>query len=790
MKQMKLHPIFFMIIAVSLGMVACKDDLNPDPKSKEIHVNWINQFYDLPNDNGKHWTVESSPSWALPMKKTGNDTIQFFVESNFETSDREGEIKIVFEDGSKVCHTIHQTTSALEDVNGEIITNTRNLSLTSGVGYTTNVFRHSESYKYHVSVCTPINFARLVTVLDSVGEADALFKEDQAGSKYESITGSTFTSIANQLSVNAGLEVGTTGFKGSVAGGFKSDGGSAAEHHYAILEIKHIVGSKYMRGGMLRYFAEKGINIFQSRFNSYCKVLEKEPENEIALHGIVEDFGTHVITYGSLGCEMKLSMDLELADGMKSTDINAAVELGAKTVSVKGDFKMSDKEENISKNLSFGLITYGGDNKAFKPSFNMDFDALKKMVMNKETLDMWVAGMHKGALALVDMQVISIADLLPTEKARENMRNYIINNYQTDYYLSRDENYKGPDLYILKNIPGKGEFACSSSIEIPEIDMEIRMERKIFDKLSTTEFSTLIYSGPVGEVNRDKGFFVGSETRKPCKFSTDRQGNFSTEEFQLLPKAPLEELYVDASGDITIVAKTSPDLYRTLDFNPLQIEDENHTVSKDAIIAVHIRNGNLIINENVHVTLDDFSVYNGSIICKGDATITFRKGTDIVATGHKAAGISIGKEGTTVNLNFEKGTHKIISERGAGIGGGSVSFRFLNKVGNIIINGSDGADIRITAEGGAGIGGVSNSDEGRHCGDITIDGGSYNIASTVATSIGTGMNSARCGDITIGSKVTRMILRKGSKAQNHIGKYDDGCKCGNITINTKNISQE
>jgi hypothetical protein len=54
MKQMKLHPIFFMIIAVSLGMVACKDDLNPDPKSKEIHVNWINQFYDLPNDNGKH----------------------------------------------------------------------------------------------------------------------------------------------------------------------------------------------------------------------------------------------------------------------------------------------------------------------------------------------------------------------------------------------------------------------------------------------------------------------------------------------------------------------------------------------------------------------------------------------------------------------------------------------------------------------------------------------------------------------------------------------------------------
>jgi hypothetical protein len=252
----------------------------------------------------------------------------------------------------------------------------------------------------------------------------------------------------------------------------------------------------------------------------------------------------------------------------------------------------------------------------------------------------------------------------------------------------------------------------------------------------------------------------------------------------------LEELYVDASGDITIVAKTSPDLYRTLDFNPLQIEDENHTVSKDAIIAVHIRNGNLIINENVHVTLDDFSVYNGSIICKGDATITFRKGTDIVTTGHKAAGISIGKEGTTVNLNFEKGTHKIISERGAGIGGGSASFRFLNKVGNIIINGSDGADIRITAGGGAGIGGVSNSDEGRHCGDITIDGGSYNIASTVATSIGTGMNSARCGDITIGSKVTRMILRKGSKAQNHIGKYDDGCKCGNITINTKNISQE
>ena len=78
--------------------------------------------------------------------------------------------------------------------------------------------------------------------------------------------------------------------------------------------------------------------------------IKKNRKTRFALHGIVEDFGTHVITYGVVGCEMKLSMIPELADGMKSTDINAAVELGAKTVSVRGDFKMSDKEENISKN--------------------------------------------------------------------------------------------------------------------------------------------------------------------------------------------------------------------------------------------------------------------------------------------------------------------------------------------------------------------------------------------------------------------------------------------------------
>ena len=89
-----------------------------------------------------------------------------------------------------------------------------------------------------------------------------------------------------------------------------------------------------MRGGCLDILPKRDV-YFKAGLTAR-KVLEKEPENEIALHEIVEDFGTQVITYGHWDVKEAL-MDLELAD-MKSTDINAIVELVLKR-SCKGDFK-------------------------------------------------------------------------------------------------------------------------------------------------------------------------------------------------------------------------------------------------------------------------------------------------------------------------------------------------------------------------------------------------------------------------------------------------------------------
>mgnify|MGYP000411747599 FL=1 len=69
--------------------------------------------------------------------------------------------------------------------------------------------------------------------------------------------------IANQLSINAGIEVGISAFKGSVEGGYSKNESGNERMSYAMEEIQHIVGSRYMRAGMLRYLAQHESDIFR-----------------------------------------------------------------------------------------------------------------------------------------------------------------------------------------------------------------------------------------------------------------------------------------------------------------------------------------------------------------------------------------------------------------------------------------------------------------------------------------------------------------------------------------------
>ena len=57
------------------------------------------------------------------------------------------------------------------------------------------------------------------------------------------------------------------------------------------------------------------------------------------------------------------------------------------------------------------------------------------------------------------------------------------------------------------------------------------------------------------EMNYNTGFFIGSETLKPGKLRKNREGVYSFEPFEELREGQITELYVNATGDITIAAK-------------------------------------------------------------------------------------------------------------------------------------------------------------------------------------------------------------------------------------------
>ena len=772
---------FVLTLCSLLGIfTACDDDVIdqtvPSNNTQKIEFDCDNGFHEITVTS--NWQVESYPSWAAPMEETGDKTepITLFVETNLDNNIRNGKLVVALSDGSKQKYELMQDSRLSDDNNGHIIIKRKDLQLTYGVGYSVNVFSADDNNKYTIMANTPINFKKLMSSLEEAGESDAIYSQDQYSSRYESITGNSTNAIANQLSVNAGIDVEMSGFKLSVEGGYGKNTSSNEKKVYALEEIQHIVGSRYMRGGMLQYFAEKGIDIFQPSFNEYCDILKNDPNNKPALKGIVDLYGTHIVTYGALGCELKLSMQMKVTEDISEEDIHAALDLSHKAVGANVDFKMSNKEKNIASNTNISLVTYGGDN-VYAPTLNMDFDTFRKTVKSKENLEKWVSGVtgSKPSLHLIDLQTMPIYELMPTNEARIALRNYIVEDYQKQIYLASDKNYQGPDLYAIGGIPLTENFNCSSSIKLPEIDIEIVVERRKHEWLSEDKFTTVIFSGAIGKVDYYKGFFVGSDTRKPSKFKVVN-GKFVLEEFEGLSTGAIQTLYVDITGDITIYPKGVADYYRTINFDnfthDLSYYNQDFTVRENLTLTGSPNKLNIYVEGNQILTLNNFYLENGSIRCNGDAKIILKGRNSIYVEG-EGAGIRAPRTNTLVIDADENGSLEMHVSNAACIGTDP-----KGEGGNIIIN---GGTFKLFGWGGPAIG----SSYLGEIGDITINGGKIEAISWESAAIGTGNSS--CGDIFISKNVTSIYAKPALQTYEAIGRGQVKDVCGTITIENPSI---
>lgn len=544
--MLKKYNIILMFVAIMSMFVSCKDNSleNTDPipdKPSVLELKRLNAFYNI-EVGDQTWSVTESPEWAGPMNDSGKagEKISLFVETNGEDEDRSGIMTVEYGNGKKQDFTLHQLGKINDQDNGTILSS-GDLNLTSGVGYTLDVFDASSESKYSVKPQSPINFRKLVKALKEHGEADAMVDEGRYFSRTEHVTGNTTSAVSNQLSINAGIEVGVSAFKLSVEGGYDKKTSGNDKFSYALQEIQHIVKSRHLRPGALRYFAENGINIFQGDFNELVQAMSDDSfsDKESLYKMLLTEYGTHVITQGSLGGELKLSMQLKVTDNTSESDIHAALDLSSKVVNVNGDFKMSNQEKAIASSTTISLKTYGGNN-VYTIAPGATFESFQKTVRDKTKMEEWVSGIRKGDnLALIDVEVIPIYDLMPTTELRNALREYMLGTYQKERYSASDKDYKGPDLYVLKgfNLTENTEMECKAYI--PEIDVEVIACRTKIKELSESEYSTVIYSGEKGKVGRKRGFFVGSDTRKPCKFQWKMMGHSILKYLINLAKDPL-----------------------------------------------------------------------------------------------------------------------------------------------------------------------------------------------------------------------------------------------------------
>lgn len=639
-----------LMIMVSL-MVSCKEDTN-DPTNgggagnTEIQLSRINAFFELELPEKAGWEVVYHPEWigVTQTKGAANETLSFFAETNDDDQNRTDKITVRTDNGKETEFTITQLGKLNDDSNG-IITDKKQLKRTYGVGYTIDAFGAPNGpSKYNLLASSPLNLGNLLAAMANAGEVDAFFLDENHYSRTESITGSSTSSLANQLSINAGMEVGITAFKLSIEGGFSKNTSSNESFAYAIEEIKHIVGSCYMNAGMLRYLAETGnTDIFQSKFKTYYNNMKANPHDVATMKKIVNDYGTHIVTQGVLGGELKLSMQMKITEGLKQTDINAGLELGSKVINASGNFGMSNKEKSIANNTSISLLTYGGNN-VYSIAPGTTFEEFQKTVKDPQKLEDWVSSISPdNSIALIDLQTIPIYEIMPTQEAKDALREYIVGDYQKEIYSRQDENYKGPDLFKITGFNKLETYiAKEATVYIPEINMEIVAKRESIKEIDDkSSYITTVYSGEKDNVNYDSGFFLGNENQKPCKFKRKADGTIEKEVFDLLECRELTELYVDATGNITIAPKGVADYYREIslikDIDLNEITGDIRLESGDYIMYGSTKH-NVTLAENANIAAISNVDIEGNFVCEDNNTIVIKEDVFFTCLGNMSCG--------------------------------------------------------------------------------------------------------------------------------------------------------
>jgi hypothetical protein len=564
---MKNRILFILSLVWALAVTSsCKDDDKTDDDAifnepKNETFSHLAGDYDISVPGNLAWEAVSYPDWAVPYEDSGEagTEVKLYVESNVEDTSREDKLVLRLSNNKEIEYNLLQH-SSLDDDNNEIATDNR-LAVTKGVGYGLDIYGSTSNiagkYPLRSEIINPI---RLQKYLAALNEADAYVDEDRYYSETNNYVGSSTSSVSNKMSIDAGIEAEFSGFKGTLSGSFSNSTETNEKSGYAIREVKHVVGSRYIRSGIMREAMRNGYErIFTDGFISRVNKLLENPTTT-RIENFIDSYGTHVVVYGEIGGLIQLSLEMHSTEKITERDISAALEITAgKVLSGGGGVDIKDETKSYASSSKLSYRSYGGTNIINPINPNTTFETAMNSVITKENLDYFVQGLaDKSKAVVIGVKLLPLYAIIPDDRVAKIVHDYILNTYQYKMTGNRSLKYA---------VSGFTEENTYGTLNLPAIDTKLEYYSENVPEISTTERSTIIYSGNSYGVSHDVGFFIGSNTKKPGKLRKKSDGTFVYEPFEeMRDSSQVSQIYVDANGDVKIAKTGSIDDYIQVKF--------------------------------------------------------------------------------------------------------------------------------------------------------------------------------------------------------------------------------
>ena len=575
------------MLCVPMAFSACSDDDLEEIKAEvvlpdDVNLLELEQYsYAIPFEiqSDSEWEIDfdfgdgRDICYVYPSSGKGNATVKICVLDNWTDERREGSMYITFpkDEGKNQVIKLRQKCNLDSDENLTEVTEGDRIY---AVGYGYNFLGEYASAN-SVSRCPVV---RIEEAKDKVylGPVDASFEA-------KTYSGSSVTSLMNELNADAKFEGKYCGFKGEVGATFGMKDFSNNNYEYAISYVEVAKQNIYLEMGVQEIIdkymtneAYEAINGLPHKGRRGSVRPTSYPATADGFKQLVQDYGTHLIVNARLGGKLKYRMRVDISKVEGSYDLKAYANCSYKNKWVKTSANVSDSfhssYEKNSKACEVKLLVQGGGKTAANNLTISGGD-------NDTNIDKWqqsLADVKNQTLVGLDVNsgLIPLYDLvdrgltLAEDGVDGEQRYKYLKAYLTGEELpSEDLDLQKASAEILKIDMNYETGVAAHIASIPTFDGTNRKNTLIKDVniggqnvaqvceeyipvIDKTKRVTVIYPVVSNKVKYNMGYFIGDATHKPAKVCWEG-ANLSVTECSDEPIGVKTELYVRGSSFTT-----------------------------------------------------------------------------------------------------------------------------------------------------------------------------------------------------------------------------------------------